>query len=299
MVLTVGRRPARQCWLGLPIGTLLHLVFDGAWADTALFWWPLGGWAFDDAPLPEVARGWWTWPWSSPVRRSWRGSGGPSHLSDPAPHGVVPGRRVGCSRRTPASVSAVEHSAAVLILVRHGRTALNAAGRLQGRVDEPLDEVGQRRRSPSRRGSGRSTSWSPARSCRARQTAEAFGMPYTVDERWIELSYGVYEGVPHADVPSEAWRPWREDPTFVPEGGESLAALDARVREACSELAERAARRTRRRRLPRLADQGGRRLGARRRHRDRLALAPVARLDLPHRHPPHRTGAVHVQRDRR
>ena len=42
---TVGRRPVRKLLLGLPIGTMLHLVFDGAWADTDLFWWPLGGWS--------------------------------------------------------------------------------------------------------------------------------------------------------------------------------------------------------------------------------------------------------------
>ncbi|NQV97462.1 MAG: histidine phosphatase family protein, partial [Acidimicrobiaceae bacterium] len=32
----------------------------------------------------------------------------------------------------------------MLILVRHGRTALNAEHKLQGRIDQPLDEVGQR-----------------------------------------------------------------------------------------------------------------------------------------------------------
>ena len=30
----------------------------------------------------------------------------------------------------------------MLILVRHGRTAANAGGQMQGRVDNPLDEVG-------------------------------------------------------------------------------------------------------------------------------------------------------------
>ena len=39
---------------------MLHLVFDGAWANAELFWWPLGGWSFGDAPLPEVERGWWS-----------------------------------------------------------------------------------------------------------------------------------------------------------------------------------------------------------------------------------------------
>jgi hypothetical protein len=62
MLATVGRRPARRLWLGLPIGVLLHLVFDGAWADTDLFWWPLGGWSFDDTRLPEASRGWWNVP---------------------------------------------------------------------------------------------------------------------------------------------------------------------------------------------------------------------------------------------
>ncbi len=59
MVATIGRRPLRKSLLGLPIGLLLHLVFDGAWADADLFWWPLGGGTLADDQLPEAARGWW------------------------------------------------------------------------------------------------------------------------------------------------------------------------------------------------------------------------------------------------
>lgn len=62
MAATVGRRTARKLWLGLPIGTMLHLVFDGAWANTRVFAWPLGGWSFEDAPLPTAERGWWNVP---------------------------------------------------------------------------------------------------------------------------------------------------------------------------------------------------------------------------------------------
>jgi hypothetical protein len=62
MVATIGRRQARRFWLGLPIGVLLHLVFDGAWSDTDLFWWPFGGWSFDGVQLPEAGRGWWNVP---------------------------------------------------------------------------------------------------------------------------------------------------------------------------------------------------------------------------------------------
>jgi broad specificity phosphatase PhoE len=132
----------------------------------------------------------------------------------------------------------------VLILVRHGRTAANAAGLLQGRLDQPLDPVGERQ-AVETAGFVRSivdgideVIASPLR--RAQQTAAVFEQTVTTDERWLELAYGVYEGVPHADVPSEVWDRWRADPAFVPEGGESLAALDVRVRAACDELEERA-----------------------------------------------------------
>lgn len=128
----------------------------------------------------------------------------------------------------------------MLVLVRHGRTALNAMGRLQGRVDEPLDEVGTREATAVAARVGPVDELISSPLVRARQTADAFGVPYTVDGRWIELAYGVYEGVPHGEVPSEAWQRWRDDPSFVPEGGESLATLNERVRGACEELADRA-----------------------------------------------------------
>lgn len=58
MLATVGRRARRKMLLGIPIGLLLHLVYDGAFADTAVFWWPFTGVSFGDAPLPVVERGW-------------------------------------------------------------------------------------------------------------------------------------------------------------------------------------------------------------------------------------------------
>lgn len=60
MAATVGRRPRRKLLLGLPIGTFLHLVFDAAWGDAKLFWWPALGTSFDGAELPSLARGWWS-----------------------------------------------------------------------------------------------------------------------------------------------------------------------------------------------------------------------------------------------
>ena len=131
-----------------------------------------------------------------------------------------------------------------IILVRHGRTALNAAGRLQGRVDEPLDAVG---RDQARRVSSslstiidEDTLVISSPLVRARATAEAFGRPVEIDERWIEMSYGVFDGVPQGDVAPEVWARWRSDLHFAPDGGESLSAVSTRVHAACDDLRNRA-----------------------------------------------------------
>jgi alpha-ribazole phosphatase len=127
----------------------------------------------------------------------------------------------------------------MLILVRHGRTAANAAGQLQGRLDQPLDELGERQAAAVAAHVGAVDEVISSPLLRARQTADAFGRPVHVDERWIEIAYGMYEGMPHGDVPSEIWNFWRSDATFVPEGGESAAAVAERVQGACAELVER------------------------------------------------------------
>jgi membrane-bound metal-dependent hydrolase YbcI (DUF457 family) len=43
MTATRGRRPARRRWIFLPVGMLLHLVFDGVWTRADVFWWPFSG----------------------------------------------------------------------------------------------------------------------------------------------------------------------------------------------------------------------------------------------------------------
>jgi broad specificity phosphatase PhoE len=127
----------------------------------------------------------------------------------------------------------------MLILVRHGRTAANAAGQLQGRLDQPLDDLGERQALAVAAHVGDVDEVISSPLLRARQTADAFGRPVQIDERWIEIAYGKYEGMPHGDVPSEVWNYWRTDATFVPEGGESAATVDERVRSACDDLVER------------------------------------------------------------
>ena len=56
MLLTRAKRAMRRQYLPLAIGTFIHLVFDGAFTKTKVFWWPFGGFSFDGASLPVADR---------------------------------------------------------------------------------------------------------------------------------------------------------------------------------------------------------------------------------------------------
>ena len=134
-----------------------------------------------------------------------------------------------------------------IIIVRHGRTEFNATGSLQGRTDNPLDEVGlaqaeavaaylQPELMPD-------TLFVCSPLLRARQTATAIvdrvGSSFDIDDRWIELDYGSYEGLRQAEVPANVWREWRADSDFATPQGESLNQVQERVAQACDDLAQR------------------------------------------------------------
>ena len=57
MAVTAGRKPIRRLLLALPIGMLLHLVWDGAFASTSVFWWPFTG-SWGHVRVPSLQRGW-------------------------------------------------------------------------------------------------------------------------------------------------------------------------------------------------------------------------------------------------
>jgi alpha-ribazole phosphatase len=129
----------------------------------------------------------------------------------------------------------------VLYLVRHGRTAANAQGLLQGRLDPPLDEIGQRQAAAIAAMVGSVDEVISSPLVRARETAARFGEDVTIDDRWVELAYGEYEGVPAGEVPPDVWQSWRTNTEFRTRGGESFGSLDGRVRTACEELRDRIA----------------------------------------------------------
>ena len=126
----------------------------------------------------------------------------------------------------------------MLILLRHGESTANADRCLAGRMDVPLTERGRaqaRALAPAASGAGRVIT-SPLK--RARETAAALGvaLPIEVDDRWVEVDYGAFDGRALGDIPPDLWAKWRGDRDFSPPGGESLAEAGARVSSACAQL---------------------------------------------------------------
>lgn len=55
MLVTRDRRLVRRRVLGIPIGLLCHLVLDGSFTNSAMFWWPAFGLSPDGGSIPELA----------------------------------------------------------------------------------------------------------------------------------------------------------------------------------------------------------------------------------------------------
>jgi len=55
MLGTIGRRLRRRRLLGLPIGLFFHLVLDGSWTSSELFWWPAFGAELGEPSVTETA----------------------------------------------------------------------------------------------------------------------------------------------------------------------------------------------------------------------------------------------------
>ncbi len=126
----------------------------------------------------------------------------------------------------------------MLILVRHGESTGNAAGQLVGRLDVPLTDKGMAQVGSIGPVLGKVSRVIASPLQRARDTAAALGtgLSVEIDERWVEADYGEYDGWSLGSVPPDLWDRWRTDPSFRPAGGESLAEVGVRVREACEEL---------------------------------------------------------------
>jgi probable phosphoglycerate mutase len=138
-----------------------------------------------------------------------------------------------------------------ILLIRHGETAWNAERRLQGHLDIPLNEEGERQA----RLLGEALASEPIDLVvasdlqRARQTAQAVaalrGMPLLIEPGLRERCYGGFEGLLYSEIeqrfPAEfaAWQA-RDVDAILPSGknrGESFRQFYARATDAILGLA--------------------------------------------------------------
>jgi broad specificity phosphatase PhoE/ribonuclease HI len=132
------------------------------------------------------------------------------------------------------------------ILLRHGQTPLSDERRFAGRGDIPLTATGLRQAEAAAqrlaaRGGIDAIVTSPLQ--RARHTADAVaaatGAPVRVDDAWMELDFGEWEGLNYAEA-AERWpaemAAWLKDSVAAPPAGESVAAAARRILPALARV---------------------------------------------------------------
>ena len=142
--------------------------------------------------------------------------------------------------------------APTIYYIRHGETAWNAEGRLQGTQDIPLNELG--RKQAAQAGSilaelfaldernKRDLAYVASPLGRARSTMdfvrEVLGLPageYTLDDRLREIGYGQWEGSTLAEMqakdPEFYARRLTQKWTMSSPGGETYASVQLRMRD--------------------------------------------------------------------
>lgn len=126
----------------------------------------------------------------------------------------------------------------VVYLARHGRTMLNAEGRLRGHLDPPLDDVGRQEilrlaRALGGCGLTRVIS-SPLRRAMdtARAVADVAGLGVTAEGRLIDRDYGQWTGARPEDVRSQ-WGDLDSAP-----GVEAVSSVEHRVRSVLDEVGQ-------------------------------------------------------------
>jgi phosphoserine phosphatase len=132
-----------------------------------------------------------------------------------------------------------------IYVVRHGETTWNKEEVFRGRKDIPLNDTGLRQAERTGRffaDKGVSAVYSSPLA-RARQTAskigEASGVPVNVDDAFIDMDFGPWEGLSLAAVQQrfpQLLDTWRKYPhRFRVQGAETLARVRKRVRSGLQE----------------------------------------------------------------
>ena len=129
-----------------------------------------------------------------------------------------------------------------LILVRHGETDWNVAGRAQGQHDEPLNERGLAQAKMAgqyvRDNFDVQKTWSSDLS-RCARTADGISAPVQLARTIREINFGEWEGQRWDEIgkvdPVGRERLSSGDPSFRPPGGESMSDVVARARRFIEE----------------------------------------------------------------
>ncbi len=134
-----------------------------------------------------------------------------------------------------------------ILAIRHGETAWNVGGRLQGHLDIPLNDTGRLQADRLGRALAGREALSAIYSSdlsRARDTAQALadatGAPITVRPGLRERCFGDLQGLTFEQVsqqrPDDAERWRRRVPDWSPPGGESLLVFQERVTQELQAL---------------------------------------------------------------
>ena len=134
-----------------------------------------------------------------------------------------------------------------VLAIRHGETAWNVDGRIQGQLDVPLNDTGRwqvHRLALAVADEGIGAIYS-SDLLRAFETAQAVargcGQPIATDVGLRERGFGVFEGMSYVEItkrwPDQAERWRKRDPDFSAEGGESLRQFSARAVSSVARLA--------------------------------------------------------------
>lgn len=134
-----------------------------------------------------------------------------------------------------------------MVVVRHGQTEWNVAGRIQGHSDSPLTALGIRQAEAlAARLVGEHFDHIFASDLgRARHTAELLVPNHIANIHWVpglrERAFGVAEGSSYGQIagqhPQMFSREKETDPDYAPEGGESRQQHLDRVRRTIREIA--------------------------------------------------------------
>ena len=134
-------------------------------------------------------------------------------------------------------------------MIRHGETAWNAEGRVQGQTDVPLSPTGeaQARALVAALAGERFAALYASDLARARQTAapaaRALGLELRLDASLRERHYGKFETLTYAEArerhPQDFARFKAKDPHYDFGSGESLLAFNARAVACVTDIARR------------------------------------------------------------